>query len=253
MPHKSALLEAYQCGRLNRATSPIHRYLLTAGALRGDAREQYLKDLQETWLRHPEPLKRHQGWKTFHGRLAELQFAEWLEEEKQYEITGLEALREGHDIEATLLGRRSTFEVKFIGSDDGDFRLQEESLEGTPSWSWVSPSAARNYLVFRVYEAAKQLEHAEGERTAVLIVDDLAWIRLACPLKHEEIKWADARLVPSDGGWSEFVAGQYERYPGLPDDIAETIRSVHSIWVLRQSSELEFCLKHEIPVSEGES
>jgi hypothetical protein len=252
MPHKSALLEAYRYGYLNRATSPIHRYLLTAGALRSDAREQYIKDLQERWLLFQEPLERHQKWKAFHGRLAELQFAGWLEEEKSYEITGLEALRKGPDIEAVLQGRRSTFEVKFIGSENADFRMLVKSLEGTPNWDWVSVSAPGNYLVFRVYEAAKQLEHAEGKRTAVLIIDDLAWRRLACPLKHGEIEWSNAGFVPSDGRWNEFVTLQYKKYPGLPDDIAETIRSVHSIWILRQSSELEFCLKHEIPISAGE-
>ena len=99
--HRSVLLRAYLRGFLGRVTLPIHRYLLASGAIRTDARKQYIKDLQETWLRNQEPLERHRKWRIFHGHLVELQLAAWLEEQS-YAITGLEALREGPDIEAVL-------------------------------------------------------------------------------------------------------------------------------------------------------
>jgi hypothetical protein len=93
----------------------------------------------------------------FLGRLAELQFAEWLEE-LGWKIVGLEALRTGSDIEAeTHDAVRGGFEVKLIGTEDTDFKLILQSLAGKIVADSVSPYAAVNYLLFRVYEAAKQL------------------------------------------------------------------------------------------------
>jgi hypothetical protein len=176
--HRSVLLLAYLRGCLDRVTSPIHRYLLISGTVRADARKQYIKDLQETWLREREPLERHRKWKIFYGRLVEFLFAAWLEEQS-YTITGLEALREGSSgMEAVSPnGLRSAFEVKFIGSQDGDFEMQAKSLAGKPLWDSVSPYAAINYLTFRAYEAAKQLRKVSTNRTAILIVDDMTWGR----------------------------------------------------------------------------
>jgi len=245
--HRSVLWEAYRCGCLNRVTSPIHRFLLTAaGTLRGDTRPQYVKDLQERWLLYQEPLERHQKWKAFHGRLVELQFAEWLGKEKSYEITGLEALGAQSDVETVSpSGSSAAFEVKFIGPDDADFEMQLKSLKGEAAAGFVSPDAAINRLAFSVYKAARQLQNATTKKTAAIIVDGCAWWKICLQLREKWIDWADPKFVHSHEGWSAL------KYPGLPDDLGETIRSINSIWIL-QTSEFEFLLKYEIPISEGE-
>jgi len=248
---QSVLLLAHQSGRLGQVTSPIHRYLLQSETVRADARGQYTEDLQETWLGEPEPLERHRKWKMFHGRVAELQFAEWLEEQS-YTITGLEALRKGPDIEAVSpSGLNCTFEVKFIGSENADLEMQVKSLKGEPSGDFVSPYAAINYLTLRVYEAARQFQTASANKTVVLIIDEMAWTRFELQLKERWVDWTHAKFVAADGGWDQFVALKLKEHPRLLDDLAETIRVVDSISILRQSAEFDFCRKYDIRTGEG--
>jgi hypothetical protein len=249
---QSVLLIAHQRGSLGRVTSPIHRYLLQSETVRADARKQYTEDLQETWLGKLEPLERHRKWRMFHGRVAELQFAEWLEQQS-YTITGLEALREGPDVEAVSpSGLRSTFEVKFVGSEGADLERQVKSLKGGLSWDWVSLSAPVNYLMFLAYKAAEQLRGARGSKTATLIIDEMAWLRFELQLKERLVDWTHAKFVAADGKWDQFVALKLKKHPRLLDDLAETIRTLDSIWILRQSSEFEFCRRYDVRIREGE-
>jgi hypothetical protein len=197
---QSELLMAHQRGSLGRVTSPIHRYLLQSEMVRTDARKQYTKDLQETWLGDLELLERHRKWRMFHGRVAELQFAEWLEEHS-YTITGLEALREGPDVEAVSRnGLNCTFEVKFIGSENADLEMLVKSIKGEPSGDFVSPYAAINYLTFRVYEAARQFQTASTNRTVVLIIDKAAWGDLSSSSRKIGSIGGTQSLLPRTGG-----------------------------------------------------
>jgi hypothetical protein len=82
---------------------------------------------------YSDVVERHRKYRIFAGRLAELQFAQWLESQG-WEISGLEALREGPDVEGRASGRPDTaFEVKVIGTEDNDFRTMVASLTGEPS------------------------------------------------------------------------------------------------------------------------
>ena len=113
---RSVILLALERGQLSKVTSPIHRYLISEGSIRPNVRQQYLKDLQEFWMRYETVIERHRKFRIFLSRLAELQFAEWLEG-RAWKIIGLEALRTGPDIEAEMHDRiRGFFEVKFIGT-----------------------------------------------------------------------------------------------------------------------------------------
>ena len=246
--HRSVLLLAYQRGCLNRATLPVHRYLLSSGTVRFDVRTQYIRDLQEKWIFEEETIERHRKWRIFQGRLAELQCATWLEGQS-YTIIGLDALREGPDIEAvSQCGVQSAFEVKFIGSEDTDFRMVLRSIAGQQSWDTVSPYTAINYLVFRAYEAAKQLQSIRARRTvAVLIIDNMAWWRFERQLKENWIDWENPEFVGLDPNprRQEFIDQQRKRYPEFPNDLAATIRGIGSIWIVKQSSEFEFHLKYD--------
>lgn len=104
-----------------------------------------------------EAAERHRRGRTFEGRVAELQCADWLETQS-YQIVNLEALGGAVDIEAVSPdGSPTAFEVKFIGIQDADFSMIQRSLEGDAEPYTVSPYTAINYLLFRAYEAAKQL------------------------------------------------------------------------------------------------
>ncbi|MGA2577455.1 MAG: hypothetical protein ABSH24_15660 [Bryobacteraceae bacterium] len=181
--HRSVVWEAYVGGCLDRVTSPIHQYLLEGWSPL--CTKQYRQDLQEAWMRKKQPLERHKKWRIFYGHLVELQFAAWLEEQG-YAISGLEATNEkSPDVEAVSpAGVSSAFEVKFVGSQDADFEMQLKSLAGQPSCDTVSPYQAINFLAFRAYEAAKQLQRFHANRTAVLVIDRLTSGRFEPQLKE---------------------------------------------------------------------
>lgn len=164
--HRSMLL-ALERGHLARLTGPIHRYLIQNGAPHPALRRQYAKSLREKWMFYEDLLERHRKSRSFTGLIVELLVAEWLET-LGWTITGLEAFREGPDIEARTGSDAATaFEIKAIGTEDFDFEMMLRSLAQDASAGFVSPYAAMNYLLFRVYEAAKQLVRFNGSRIAV--------------------------------------------------------------------------------------
>src|SRR5437899_9324570 len=88
--HRSMLLLALERGHLARLTSSVHRYLINNGTVCREVRQQYVKDLAERWMYHPDVLVRHRRSRGFNGRIAELQCAEWLET-RGWTVVGLEA------------------------------------------------------------------------------------------------------------------------------------------------------------------
>lgn len=247
--HRSILLLAMERGHLGRVTSAVHRYLISADVPQPNLRRQYLKDLREDWMRYPNPLERHRKFRSFFGRLVELQCAEWLESQG-WTISGLEALREGPDIEAHILGGQVTaFEVKFIGADDDDFELVLKSLSDQPAVASVSPYVAANYLLFRTYEAAKQLQQAACGRVAVVAVDDQTWYRFDRQLRDHWINWADPRFFNGDNAWERFLEQKRTQYPQLDTDLRSTLRSVNALWILRLLYGYEYSREFEINTS----
>jgi len=237
--HRSILLLAMERGHLGRVTSAVHRYLMTAGLPRPDVTQQYLQDLRERWMLYSDPIERHRKFRMFAGRLVELQFAEWLELQS-WTLCGLEALREGPDIEAYASdGRTAAFEVKFIGTEDDDFAVILESLAGQSAGGPVSPYDAVNYLLFRAYEAAKQLQRSACDRIAVVVVEELTWFRFALQLNDGWIDWANPRFF-SGHAWGGFLARQRIRYPDLPNDLQPTLRNLNAVWILKRSEGYQY-------------
>jgi hypothetical protein len=196
-------------------------------------------------------MKRHQQWRIFHGRLTELLFAASLEANGR-SVTGLEALRRGADIETrTVDGARETFELKFIGTEDTDFGAYLQSIAGEHAGTWVSPYAAANYVTFRVYEAARQLNDRDAGRTAVIVIDGMTWWRFGIPLKNQWIHWASPSFFTEDERWNRFLETQTERYPSLPDDLTSWIASLSRIMIVRQESDLTFETMHEFVQEKG--
>ena len=106
--------------------------------------------------------------------------------------------------------------MKFIGTEDDDFCMILRSLAGLPAVGSVSPQSAANYLLFRVYEAAKQLQRATPPGIAVAIIEDLTWWRFDFPLKNNYIDWRRPGFLPADSVWELFVDKQRRRYPRSP-------------------------------------
>ncbi len=179
----------------------------------------------------------------------------WLED-KSYEIVGLEALREGPDIEAISPdGLRTAFEVKLIGDEDNDMkRLLKKrllkSIAGKPSPDSVSPYDAMNYLAFRAYEAAVQLGSVGANRVIVLAVDVTAWWRFEPQLENRWIDFRQPKFFQQEASASghEFIENQKNKYPNFPGDCAAAMREVDSIWIVTKSSDIQLELKYNLPI-----
>lgn len=244
--HRSIVLLAFRRGCLSRVTKPIHRYILSSNGVRTVVRKQYLQDLRERWMLAGDPVERNRLSRIFRGRIVELQFALWLEHQS-HSVVGLEATRQGPDIEtASPDGNHNSWEVKFIGVEDGDFRNFLESIAGLPAATWVSPYTAMNYLVFRVYEAARQLRTASGRKTVAVVIDDTAWFRFEMQLTGNWIDWKNPVFISQDSEWTQFLEPQQKRYPDLPNDLASTIQEVDSIRIFRQTSRFEFIMESDV-------
>lgn len=244
--HCSILLLAFRRGYLSRVTAPIHRYIVSLTGILPSVRKQYLQDIREKWMLDDDPLKRNKLSREFRGRLVELQFAVWLESQS-HKIVGLEATRVGPDIETlSPEGAANTFEVKFIGLEDEDFRIFLGSIAGFPTGRSASPYTAISYLLFRVYEAAHQLHSATGNRTVIVIIDDIAWFRFEMQLTASWINWKNPTFVSQEDVWIQFLTEQRKRYPDLLNDLAPTLQGINSVKIFRQTYAFEFCLEYDL-------
>lgn len=244
--HRSVLLLALERGHLGRVTSPIHRYLIQSGTPKPVVRKQYLNDLRELWMNYSDPIERHKKSRIFLSRVVELQCAEWLEQQG-WIIDGLEAIREGPDIEAYMKsGRLTAFEVKFVGTENDDFSMTVKSLAGRGRVASVSPYAAMNYLLFRAYEAGKQLEGIKCERIAILVIDDVTWWRFDWQLKNNWIDWARPKFFDADPVWKQFLAQQEAQYPNLAADLPIVIGHLDGLWILQRLYGYNYHLETEV-------
>ena len=241
--HCSIAFAAFLRGHLARITAPIHKFLLSAsGQPSQGVRNQYLQDLQERWMYRADPLDRHKKFRMFMGRVAELQVAEWLQD-RGWAITGLEALREGPDIEADAprpAEGAAAFEIKFIGAEDADFSQVVQVIAGESATESVSPYAASNYLLFKAFEASKQFANTSGRRICVVVVDDLAWWRFDCVVANDWIDWSAPSFLQADESWTQFLEAQVQKHPNLHTDLRKQIDSLDEIWLLRRGFGYEY-------------
>lgn len=196
-----------------------------------------------------DPLERHRLSRVFRGRLVELQFASWLESQR-HTIIGLEAIRKGSDIETLAPdGTVNAFEVKFIGLEDTDFATILRSMGGAPAGGAISAYNPVNYLLFRVYEAARQLKSHSGRKTVVVIIEELAWYRFDPQVRKDWIDWNEPRFLFPDAEWQEFLSLQEVRYPDIKSDLRDTIHAIDSIKIFRQNHVFEFSIQKDIAVA----
>lgn len=139
--------------------------------------------------------------------------------------------------------------MKHIGLEDNDFQLR---IDNDVAGRTVSLPGPINYFIFRVYETARQLhalDHSalrhhllHANKAAVVIIDHDAWFRF--DLGFGSINWKNPEfLTGADEQWNAFIAGQSGKYTELPNDLAETICSLDSIWLILQSSDFSFSEK----------
>jgi len=248
--HRSALLLGMERGTLHKLTAPLHRHLLAGDTVRTDVTAQYVRDLRENWMLSDDPTERHRRFRAFAGKLGELLFADWLE---AHERTALELEARGapSDVVArSPQGLVTRFEVKHIGVQDEDFENLLRSFHGAGGAASVSPYDAANYLVFRAYEAAKQLQRTSGDdaRVAVVIIPSDTWHRFDVQLSDGWIDWHSPTFFPGHD-WPGFIQSQRPNYPDLPADLPVALTGIDAVWVLSDRKKGDLELEHEVKCS----
>lgn len=249
--HDSYLLLAVERGYLDRITSPVHRFLLSDGKVDPRLMPQYKQDLPERWLTDADPKAQHKSFRRYFGKICELLVAEWIDQQR-WHVTGLAALAASVDIEAVgPCGSTYEFEVKFIGRETDDFLSDVEALEGGAAGGAISGADAANFLILKVFDAARQLRSASGRTVAVVVIDDLAWYRFQVVLRDGMIEWNAPAFLPASSTWGEFLGQKRQGDPNLLSELAPTIRSLSEVWILRITKDLELTLECKIPLEGG--
>jgi len=243
--HASYLLLAFERDCLARFTAPVHRFLLQGSELDPKLTNQYRQDLRERWLSEGTEEERHERFRQFFGKMAELQLASWIAD-SGWSITGLEALAGGADIVAVSSGGHLySFEVKYIGRDNTQFRDELAALTVGDGGGAISPYAAANYLLFRVYEAARRLRNCANTRVAAIVVDALTWHRFRTPLLDGWIAWKAPTFLQAPPEWNDFLETQRPRYPNVDNELAAMVSSLSEVWVLTLTEGYEFVLEQK--------
>lgn len=247
--HESTLFLALDRGYLSSITSPMHRFLLESGRINSRVTKQYINDLQEDWIDDSDSLKRHKRFRIFQGRVVELQCAEWLERHG-WEISDLEAFgEESPDIEAkSANGDLTAFEVKFIGQDDDGFGTVLKGFSGENAYERRSPYCAANYLLYQVYQSAKQLQGAHATtRIALIVIDGPTWHTFKIQLKDGWIDWKNPTFIE---GYDPFIEAQDKTLTDeqkrtltkdqkrkiLNADLKSALESIADVWILERSN-----------------
>src|SRR5262249_9041616 len=129
-----------------------------------------------------------------------------------------------------------SIEVKYIGTEDWDFQDVLDSLDrgGVGKGRARSIPNAADFLLLKIYEAAKQLESSSGRRTAVVVINDyLAWSNFDFVLSHECIDWTSPRLTSTDPEWQKFLDEFKKRYPKIETDLGVVLATLHEIRIFR--------------------
>lgn len=231
--HSSILLLAFERGHISKITSPIHRYIMEGEKPKQKLTKQYAKDLRECWLLEKTEIERHRKAKMFIGKLIELQCAEWIENQG-WKISNIETLGGNADIEALS---PEDFEcaigIKYLGQKDEDFLAVVENLAGKGKVLTLSPYASSDFILFKVYEAAKQLQGFTKTRVVFLVISEIAWFNLEKILSENWMQWESPRFYNSDPAWKDFLQGQKKRYPDIEEDLSNVLSSVAVLWIIK--------------------
>jgi len=235
--HYPITLSAYKNGNLDKITLPVHAYLLDGEKPNKNLTSQYKKDLIDNYMsKKKDTFARFRMARGFNGKLAELITSSWIECQ-DWKIKNLEALGGLFDIEAiSPQGINSAIEVKYIGEEDWQFEVTLKSLQSGKAVAGGF-SVYCNYILFRIYEAAKQLEKFSGDRYVFIVISNLTWgnseMAIECnwirhPLHFFEFsKWK--------GNVSDSFAESINKYPNIEKEINEVLNQIKELWLIKDA------------------
>jgi hypothetical protein len=242
--HCSIPFLAYRRGDLSDFTKALHRFVLDGNEVRKEVTTQYRNDLREKWVLEIDEISRYKKTRNYLSRLAELHFAQWLETQN-WQILNLELYGGQFDAEGMDNNQVATaFEIKFLGQREVLFELIRVSFTN-PTAGSLGVYSPVDYLIFRIYEAARQLHDANTHRVAVVVVSDYG-VSFRIPLSEGWIDWNNPGFLKHDPEIKEFLDREYAKNPNLDADVKTFITGLNEIWILSYKSEFELQLEHRI-------
>jgi len=166
----------------------------------------------------------------FQGRLAELLFSQWLDHEG-WNIGTLEAHGAEVDVEATSTnGDSCSFEVKHLGQEEVLFNLGVGALQTNGvSVGSIPVYSPVDYMLYRIYEAARQLKKVPNRKIVVVILTDFDTY-YKHPIEEGWIDWKAPRFLQRDEDIAVFLDAKYMENPALDDDMRRDISQMDEIW-----------------------
>jgi len=245
--HCSVPFLAYRGGCLSDFTDSLHRFAFDGTELRKEVTAQHISDLRETWVLEVNEISRFRKARNYLSRLAELDFARWLEIQR-WQITNLEMYGGQYDVEGVSNDHVATaFEVKFLAQREVLFELNRASFMN-PTAGWLGVYSPIDYLLFRLYEAARKLQDSRAKRIAVAIVSDYD-VSYKIPLSEGWIDWANPEFLRHDSEIQAFLSAQYARNHNLDAELKTFITGLSEIWILRYKDTFELLREHQIQLS----
>lgn len=250
--HSFILLGAFKNRFLERITSPVHRHLLENNGPKSTLTRQYRKDLIESWMLKDSTLERHRKSRIFQGRLAELRCTALLEE-RNWTITGLEALGGKFDIEAkSSQGIEWDIEVKFIGQEDDKFLEIQESISNASGicGGFSNLYTGYNFLLFKIFEAASQLSTSTKRRMVLIVLSNMTWEFLQMQIRDNwmlkrPMSFFDDQATPE---WKTFLSCKKKerRFANIENELDSKIGSIQEVWFVKEDNFLEYSLDTKI-------
>ena len=140
-------------------------------------------------------------------------------------------------------------EVKYIGQEDSDFLAVVNSLAGGAGAGNASLYAASDFMLFKVYSAAKQLQMFTKTRIVFLVISDMAWDLLELPLKEDWMQWQSPRFYNNDQVWQDFFQEEKKKYPDIENDLQTAFNSMMELWIVRCKNGFEYSKEDVVPLS----
>ena len=249
--HRSVPVLAIQRGLLGSLTLPLHRLMLDDQTIRSNVTSQYLSDFTEKWLFADDHVERYKRHRIFRSRWIELCFATWLLD-NGWELEGLEAYDGPFDVEASESEASHTaFEVKYLAEREASFEIGVAAAVSPDrvAAGYLSVYSPIDYLLFRLFQAAKQLEQSPNRKIAVIITEDYK-LSFRIPLSDSWVDWTDPKLFLKDNEIIPFIEAKKQQIPDLESEITRRIQSLDEIWIFRVENNFDIHLMHRIKPGE---
>ncbi len=222
-------------------TNPIHKYIIERIE---QVNKSYKKSLQEKWFIEATDEKRNECYRKYMGRISEILLINYLAD-KGYNIESYEAIGAKHDILYRINNVQFCSEIKYLGIEDKDFLSLVEYEKRGGSALNSSPYPPYNYLIFRIFEAAKQLSISNEKKSVFIIFCNFTWSRhYHFIIKNNFIDWDRNRpefLNPDEPVWSEFInkKKQKMKFAEIEDELHPFIESLDQITLMYMSNSYE--------------